>query len=100
MATRNPVRVLPLPVGDATRTSDPWAMCGQAASWGAVGPWGNRPANQAATAGWNWSTSGGAVCVIPLFNRSDVTSARGDGELAAHVAVVGVGGSRAGTRSV
>ena len=58
MATRNPVRVLPVPVGEATRTSLPAAMWGQAAACGAVGPSGKRPANHSATAGWN--SSGGA----------------------------------------
>ena len=38
MATRNPVSVLPEPVGEATRTSLPAAMWGQAADWGGVGP--------------------------------------------------------------
>ena len=52
MATRNPVRVLPEPVGEATRTSLPAAMCGQAADCGGVGPAGKRRANQLATAGW------------------------------------------------
>ena len=52
MATRNPVRVLPVPVGEATSTSPPAAMSGHAASWGPVGPPGNCWANQARTAGW------------------------------------------------
>ena len=52
MATRNPVSVLPEPVGEATRTSLPAAMCGQAADCGGVGPAGKRRANQLATAGW------------------------------------------------
>src|SRR5271168_1712967 len=52
MATRNPVSVLPDPVGEATRTSDPAAMWGQAADCGGVGPAGKRRANQLATAGW------------------------------------------------
>src|ERR1700728_1511137 len=52
MATRNPVSVLPDPVGEATRTSLPAAMCGQAADCGGVGPVGKRRANQLATAGW------------------------------------------------
>ncbi len=51
MATRNPVSVLPEPVGEATRTSLPAAMCGQAADCGGVGPAGKRRANQLATAG-------------------------------------------------
>src|SRR6185312_1738939 len=59
MATRNPVSVLPEPVGDATRTSLPAAMWGHAAAWGGVGPAGKRRANQLATAGWN-SVSGEA----------------------------------------
>ena len=52
MATRNPVSVLPEPVGEATRTSLPAAMWGQAADCGGVGPAGKRRANQLATAGW------------------------------------------------
>ncbi len=51
MATRNPVRVLPVPVGEATSTSRPVAMWGQAAACGGVGPAGKRRANQLATAG-------------------------------------------------
>ena len=38
MATRNPVSVLPEPVGEATSTSLPAAMWGQAADCGGVGP--------------------------------------------------------------
>src|ERR1700677_3875386 len=57
MATRNPVSVLPEPVGEATRTSLPTAMCGQAADCGGVGPAGKRRSNQLATAGWK-SVSG------------------------------------------
>ena len=77
MATRNPVRVLPVPVGDATRTSLPAAMWGHAATWGGVGPSGNRRANHAATAGWNWSTIGGARAVTPLFHQDAVTDVHG-----------------------
>ena len=42
MATRKPVSVLPEPVGEATSTSSPLAMWGQAAVWGGVGPGGKR----------------------------------------------------------
>src|SRR5580692_5662797 len=52
MATRNPVNVLPEPVGEATSTSRPAAMAGQAPDCGGVGPAGKRLANQLATAGW------------------------------------------------
>ena len=52
MATRNPVSVLPVPVGEATRTSPPAMMRGHAARCGSVGPPGNRRRNQLATAGW------------------------------------------------
>src|ERR1700678_264645 len=80
MATRNPVSVFPVPVGDATRTSLPAAMWGQAATCGGVGPSGNRRANHAATAGWNWSTIGGGVgeerAVTPLFHQDAVTDVR------------------------
>ena len=67
MATRNPVSVFPVPVGDATRTSLPAAMWGQAATWGGVGPSGNRRANHAATAGWNWSTQSGERERSPFY---------------------------------
>ena len=60
MATRNPVSVLPEPVGEATSTSSPFAMWGQAAVCGGVGPVGKRRANQLATAGWK-SDSGEAL---------------------------------------
>src|SRR5580700_4063830 len=53
MATRNPVRVFPDPVGEAIRVSPPWRMSGQPSAWGGVGPPGKRRANQEATAGWN-----------------------------------------------
>src|SRR5580704_3759354 len=73
MATRNPVSVLPEPVGEATRTSSPLAMWGQAAVWGGVGPSGKRRANQLATAGWN-SDSGVATGIV-LFHQDVVTVA-------------------------
>src|SRR3974390_3525647 len=60
MATRKPVSVLPDPVGEATSTSCPAAMWGQAAACGEVGPAGKRRANQPATAGWK-SDSGEAA---------------------------------------
>src|SRR5580658_9264254 len=74
MATRNPVSVLPEPVGEATRTSRPSAMCGQAAVWGGVGPAGNRRANQLATAGWNNDSGDGAVFTV-LFHQDVVSAA-------------------------
>src|ERR1700722_12411995 len=79
MATRNPVRVLPDPVGEATRTSLPAAMWGQAADWGGVGPAGNLRANQPATAGWKSDSggaanSGGATGIL-LFHQDAVTAA-------------------------
>ena len=55
MATRNPVSVLPVPVGEATSTSRPSVTSGHADRWGSVGPSGKRPSNQARTAGWNES---------------------------------------------
>src|SRR5580692_1636091 len=73
MATRNPVRVLPEPVGEATRTSLPAAMWGQAADWGGVGPAGKRRANQPATAGWK-SVSGEGSGTLP-FHQDGVTAA-------------------------
>src|SRR5690554_3083622 len=51
MAMRNPARVLPEPVGAASRTCSPAAMAGQAAAWAGVGPSVNRWRNQAAMAG-------------------------------------------------
>src|SRR6202034_4081202 len=79
MATRNPVSVLPEPVGEATKTSLPAAMWGQAADWGGVAPDGNRRANQLATAGWK-SDSGeasGTASVTLLFHQDGVTGAAG-----------------------
>src|ERR1700677_2991570 len=78
MATRKPVRVLPDPVGEATRTSLPAAMWGHAADCGGVGPAGKRRANQLATAGWK-SVSGpvdsrGASGTLP-FHQEVVTVA-------------------------
>ena len=63
MATRNPVRVLPEPVGEATSTSRPAAMAGQAPDCGGVGPAGKRRANQLATAGWKSDSGEVAACV-------------------------------------
>ena len=74
MATRKPVSVLPEPVGEATSTSLPSAMCGQAADCGAVGPTGKRRANQLATAGWK-SDSGEALEAPLLFHQDAVTLA-------------------------
>src|SRR5271154_5218694 len=73
MATRNPVRVLPEPVGEATRTSLPAAIWGQAADCGGVGPAGKRRENQLATAGWK-SDSGEASGTL-LFHQDVVTTA-------------------------
>ena len=88
MATRKPVSVLPVPVGEATSTSSPEAISGQAADWGAVGPPGKRSENHALTAGWNPSSGtasprrpgGGPRVVsigaaIPLFHQAAVTGA-------------------------
>src|ERR1700722_8346407 len=58
MATRKPVKVLPVPVGDATKTSWPVAINGHAARCGSVGPPGNRVLNQARTAEWKRSSTG------------------------------------------
>src|ERR1700749_3326412 len=83
MATRNPVSVLPEPVGEATRTSLPAAMWGQAADWGGGGPDGNRRANQLATAGWkseSGEASGRAVGTASgtlLFHQDGVAGAAG-----------------------
>ena len=78
MATRNPVSVLPEPVGEATRTSLPAAMWGQAADWGGVGPAGNRRANQPATAGWKSDSGeriGQRASGTLLFHQDGVTVA-------------------------
>src|SRR6516165_3797903 len=77
MATRNPVRVLPEPVGEATSTSRPWAMWGQAPVWGGVGPAGKRRVNQLATAGWN--SDSGVASGILLFHQDVVTVASAAG---------------------
>src|SRR5665213_215961 len=55
MATRNPVSVLPVPVGEATSTSSPDAIRGHPRRWGSVGPDGKRFWNHRATAGWKLS---------------------------------------------
>src|SRR3984885_2510871 len=73
MATRNPVSVLPEPVGEATRTSLPVAIWGQAADCGGVGPAGKRRENQLATAGGK-SDSGEASGTL-LFHQDAVTPA-------------------------
>ncbi len=89
MATRKPVSVLPEPVGEATKTSRPAAMCGQAADCGGVGPAGKRRANQRATAGWN-RDSGAASGIVPLFHQDAVTVAppasAGSARVTAHAA--------------
>ena len=76
MATRKPVRVLPVPVGAATRTSAPDRICGQASCWGSVGPSWNREANQRATAGWKSSRTV-PVIVLAHLRRDCWTSAIG-----------------------
>src|ERR1700733_9312460 len=73
MATRKPVSVFPEPVGEATSTSSPLAMWGQAAVCGGVGPSGKRRANQLATAGGK-SDSGEASGIV-LFHPDAVTLA-------------------------
>jgi len=50
------VRVLPDPVGAATRVERPLRICGQAAAWASVGA-GNALRNQLATAGWRSSSA-------------------------------------------
>ena len=57
MAVRNAVRVLPEPVGAATRVSRPLAIAGHAASCASVGA-GKLRANHAATAGWKAASAG------------------------------------------
>ena len=49
---RKAARVLPDPVGAATRVSRPERMAGQAAVWASVGAW-KVALNQSATRGWN-----------------------------------------------
>ena len=51
MQTRNAARVLPEPVGAAISVCRPAAISRQPAACGSVGPAGNRPSNQARTAG-------------------------------------------------
>ena len=67
MQTRNAARVLPEPVGAEISVWRPAAISRQPASCGSVGPAGNRPANQAATAGWNSSRT--PPTVTPATDR-------------------------------
>ena len=50
------MRVLPEPVGAATRVERPLRICGQAAAWASVGA-GKVFRNQLATAGWKSSSA-------------------------------------------
>ena len=52
MATRKPVSVLPVPVGEATSTSWPVAISGQAADLRRGRSAGEAAANHSRTAGW------------------------------------------------
>ncbi len=79
MAARNAVRVLPEPVGAATRVDSPAWIAGQACTCAGVGA-GKCARNQPATAGWNAdSTSArrargevrGAVMSINMVARED-----------------------------
>src|SRR5580698_4156591 len=103
MATRKPVRVLPEPVGEATRTSLPAAIWGQAADCGGVGPAGKRRANQLATAGWKSVSgpvvSGGASGTLP-FHQEVVTvaSARVTAPASAPATAAGSGQPGSGRR--
>ena len=104
MATRNPVSVLPEPVGEATRTSRPSAMCGQAAVWGGVGPAGKRRANQLATAGWNNDSGDGAVFTV-LFHQDacvgrDVARGQAGGRRPQHEIMGGWARSRCPARTL
>ena len=60
----NPVKVFPVPVGDATSTSEPVRTSGQALACGSVGPRGKRQRNHAANAGWKLSTLPPGVEVV------------------------------------
>lgn len=78
IAIRNPVNVLPVPVGDATSTSSPARMGGQADRCGWVGPPGNRRRNQPETAGCRSSTieagrGGGSLWAGSVITRSPST---------------------------
>src|SRR6266516_2087608 len=57
MQTRNAASVLPDPVGAAISVCRPAAISCHPAACGSVGPAGNRPSNQARTAGWNDSST-------------------------------------------
>ena len=73
MATRNPARVLPDPVGAEMRVSWPEAMRGQPRAWGSVGPSGKRRRNHSATAGWNEATPPvAAVAWVSAWARATV----------------------------
>ena len=69
MATRNPVRVLPEPVGEATRTSLPAAMWGQAADCGGVGPLGEAPGEPAGHGRVEERAGGAGDRASPYFTR-------------------------------
>ncbi|MCY1400595.1 hypothetical protein D9M71_156890 [compost metagenome] len=85
MAERKAVRVLPEPVGAATRVLAPPRMAGQARAWAAVGA-GKRVRNQAATAGWKPSSAAGADERVEVMASTMVAPPpplKGDGPMVA-----------------
>ena len=67
MQTRNAASVLPDPVGAAINVWRPAAISCHPAACGSVGPAGNRPSNQARTAGWNDSSTRSRYLRPPTF---------------------------------
>ena len=74
IVARNAVRVLPEPVGAATRVSRPPAMAGQAATCASVGA-GKLRANHAATAGWKPASAGCRGCRADMGGLSAASAA-------------------------
>ena len=62
-----------MPVGEATSTSPPSRMAGQASCCGLVGPPGNRDVNQLATAGWKSERTGSATGVGSVVATSETS---------------------------
>ena len=67
MHTRNAASVLPDPVGAAISVCRPAAISAHPPACGSVGPAGNRRPNQAATAGWNDSSTRPPYLRPPTF---------------------------------
>ncbi|MCY1419078.1 hypothetical protein D9M71_346550 [compost metagenome] len=88
MAERKAVRVLPEPVGAATRVLRPARIAGQARAWAAVGA-AKVARNQAATAGWKPSraravTEWRVEVMAPNMGRAN-PSLKGAGPMVKHL---------------